>query len=155
MSTYKPQSVRMISPTKCVVDFEKDGSKVQHEYTADWVAEGVCVVLCNDRVYQQDLLDDDKLRNFDKSVGSLFWLNHQLENLTSNLHIQNIECLSKNSSIEFRLDFGKDELPVTCSMKRDGELRTEGGKEIPAAFQSEKLKTSLVRLLQQISDLLS
>ncbi len=45
------KSINLLSPTKSLVTFARDGESVETQISAEWVNENLCIVSCPDRVY--------------------------------------------------------------------------------------------------------
>lgn len=144
------KSVILLSPTKSLVTFVRDGESVETQISAEWVNENLCIVSCPDRVYNLDLVDDKELMRMDQAIGSLFWLNNQLEKIESGECIQKVDLLKSGSSDEFELLFGTRKGLFTCSIDLDGKLQLKDGLALPDALASEKMKSALAGILLRI-----
>ncbi len=154
MPQYILKSAEMVSPTRSLVYFEKDGVSVQHEIKAEWLNDGLCLVSCADQMYNQDLLDDKVLMGFDQSVGSLFWLNNELENSNSQTYIRHFECELLNFPKRFNILFGGvTQSEVSFEVSVDGNMPVKRNDPLPEAFQNEKLKLALEQIILRIASL--
>lgn len=68
---YILKSVTLLSPTKSLVTFARDGESVEIQISAEWVNENLCIVSCPDRVYNLDLVDDKDLMRMDHALSIL------------------------------------------------------------------------------------
>ncbi len=151
MTQYIFKSITLLSPTKGVAGYIRDGESVEYEISAEWVQENLCIVSCSDRIFHIDLVDDKDLMRIDRAVGSFFWLNNELEKIEPVTHIRKVEYLKTGSLSEFVLFFGSRSELVTCVIEPGGELQIRDGQTLPLAFANEELKSSLTEILKRIA----
>lgn len=144
------KSVTLLSPTKSLVTFARDGELVEIQISAERLNEDLCIVSCSDRVYNQDLVDDKDLMRIDQAMGSFFWLNDELEKIESGECILKFDLLKSGSSSEFVFLFGTRKDLFTCSFDLDGKLQLKDGQALPEALANEELKSALTSILLRI-----
>jgi len=150
MAHYIFKSINLLSPTKSVATFIRDGESVEIQISAERISEDLCIMSCADRVYSQDLLDNKDLIRIDQAIGSLSWLNDQLEKIESGECIRRIECDKNGSSLEYKLQFGTRNDLFTCFIDLDGKLQLKDGQALPEALANEESKSALTSILLRI-----
>lgn len=148
---YIPKKIYVISSHSIVVSFDTPDGNKDCKYSASSIQSGVSAVSdCDDVEYWNLTNPIDVLREFDKSIGALFFLNSfDAKDAPTKIKFIEIFQESNDNFPTFKIVFEPPTSAVICSVDDKKQISVKSTNVLPEFYNSGSAQKTLVEILYQ------